>query len=521
MKTVTTEQMRTLDRKVIEDYNVPGEELMARAGEGTAEVVSRLSERCGMAHPFVLLMAGRGNNGGDAFAAAHCLHDEGMDVEVWLAGSAGDIRGDALRHLGKMRACGVTLRELPTLEAWEEALAQAEPADILVDGILGIGASGPARGPMAGAIHTINALSQESLVISIDVPSGLDADTGLSAGETVCADITVTMGLPKIGLLKSSALEAVGRLEVIDIGIPWELTRDFKSDPELITGWEVRQLFSRRRRDSHKGTYGHVLIIAGSPGYAGAAILSAQAACRSGVGLVSILVPQSIAAVVAGAVPLAMVHAAPVTDRGGLASTALTGLPRGLAPFDAIAVGPGVTTAPEIRALIDQLISLCKAPIVLDADALTVFAGQLEALQSATGPLVLTPHPGEMARLLGQDTDWVQSNRCEAARRAADRARAVAVLKGAATRVATVDRPVGLNLTGNPGMATGGMGDVLTGLLGGLLAQGIKPFEAACAAVSIHGRAGDYASWRRSQIGMTASDVIEELPYIFREMLLR
>jgi NAD(P)H-hydrate epimerase len=521
MKTVTTEQMRNLERKVIEDYNIPGEELMARAGDGTAEVICRLSERCGMAHPFVLLMAGRGNNGGDAFAAAHCLHDEGMDAEVWLAGSAGDIRGDALRHLGKMRASGVTLRELPTVEAWEEALAQAEPADLLVDGILGIGASGPARGPIAGAIHTINTLSQESLVISIDVPSGLDADTGTSAGETVCADITATMGLPKIGMLTAAALESVGRLEVIDIGIPWELTRDFKSDPELITGWEVRQLFPRRRRDSHKGTYGHVLIIAGSLGYAGAAILAAQSACRSGVGLVSLLVPQSIAAIVAGAVPQAMVHAAPTAGKGHLAATALIGLPRGLAPFDAIVIGPGVTTAPDIRALIDQLISLCKAPLVLDADALTVYAGQLEALQAASGPLVLTPHPGEMARLLGQDTAWVQANRDQAVRQAADRARGVAVLKGAATLVATADRPVGLNLTGNPGMATGGTGDVLTGLLGGFLAQGIKPFEAACAAVSIHGRAGDYASWRRSQMGMTASDVIEEIPYIFREMLLR
>ena len=521
MKTVTTEQMRSLDRKVIEDYNIPGEELMARAGDGIAEVVCRLSERCGMAHPFVLLMAGRGNNGGDAFAAAQCLHDEGMDAEVWLAGSAGDIRGDALRHLGKMRACGVTLRELPTVEAWDEALAQAEPADLLVDGILGIGASGPARGPIAGAIHTINSLSHESLVISIDVPSGLDADTGLSDGESVCADITATMGLPKVGLLKPAALESVGRLEVIDIGIPWELTRDLTADPELITGWEVRQLFSRRRRDSHKGTYGHLLIIAGSPGDVGAAILAAQSACRSGVGLVSLLVPQSIAAIVAGAVPQAMVHAAPTADRGQLAVTALAGLPRGLAPFDAIAVGPGVTTEPEIRELIVQLISICKSPLVLDADALTVFGGQLEALQAASGPLVITPHPGEMARLLGRDPDWVQANRAAAVREASVRARAVAVLKGAATLVATADRPVGLNLTGNPGMATGGTGDVLTGLLGGLLAQGIKPFEAACAAVSLHGRAGDYASWRRSQVGMMASDVIEELPYIFREMLLR
>lgn len=521
MKTVTIEQMRSLERKVIEDYNIPGEELMARAGEGIAEVVCRLAERCGIARPFVLLMAGRGNNGGDAFAAAHCLHDEGVDAEVWLAGSAGDVRGDALRHLGKMRACGVTLRELPTVEAWDEALAQAEPVDLLVDGILGIGASGPARGPIAGAIHTLNVLSSESLVVSIDVPSGLNADTGASAGETVCADITATLGLPKIGLIQPAALESVGRLDVIDIGIPWEITRDLHSDPEFITGWEVRQLFARRRRDSHKGNYGHLLIIAGSPGYAGAAILAAQSACRSGAGLVSLLVPQTIAATVAGAVPQAMVHAAPVSDRGHLAVSALNGLPQGLTPFDAIAVGPGVSTAPEIRMLIDRLMPLCKIPLVLDADALSVYAGQLDALRAAAGPVILTPHPGEMARLLGRETDWIQTHRGEAARLAADQPDRVIVLKGAGTLVAEKGRPMGLNLTGNPGMATGGTGDVMTGLLGGLLAQGLKPFEAACAAVSIHGRAGDYAAWRRSQTGMTASDVIEEIPYIFREMLLR
>lgn len=521
MKSVSVEQMRRLERQVIEDYQVPAEELMARAGQGVADLVCRMADRYGMEHPYVVLFAGRGNNGGDAFAAAHSLHDEGVEAEVWLAGSAADVRGDALRHLSKMRACGVTLRELPTREDWDAALAQAEPADILVDGILGIGASGQPRGPIAGAIHTLNELAPESLVISIDLPSGMDADTGRSPGETVIADVTATLGLPKTGLLQPAALECVGRLELIDIGIPWELVRDLRSDPELISSWEVRQLFARRRRESHKGSYGHVLVIAGSPGYAGAAILALQAACRSGVGLVSALVPASIAPVVAGAVPQAMVHAAPATARGHLAAHALEALPRPMTAFDAIALGPGVGVSPEVGGLVEALRAGCRAPLILDADALTVYAGRLDALRGGGGPLILTPHPGEMARLLGREVDWVQTHRQEAVQAASEQVGGVVVLKGAGTLIKEPGRPTGMNLTGNPGMARGAMGDILTGLLGGLAAQGIKPFESACAAVYLHGRAGDNAAWRRSQTGLSAPDLIDELPFVFREMLFR
>ncbi|MDD5678764.1 MAG: NAD(P)H-hydrate dehydratase [Kiritimatiellae bacterium] len=521
MKIISTAAMRELDRKTIADFEVPGETLMDRAGFGVARFVDYLFHTKDFYSRSVRLVAGRGNNGGDIFAAARYLRQMEYDVDILLAGSLADVRGDALTHLSKLKAKHIHVDELPTPKDWEEEIALTQhartvDAPVIVDGVLGTGLQGPARGPASGAIRFINAQAGLSLVVAVDVPSGLDSDTGRTEGDTVMADYTLTMGLPKQGLVEPCAANYVGRLEVIHIGIPDDLIDKVESDMELITPFDLHPLFPRRLQTSHKGTFGHLLIVGGAVGFPGAIALAARAALRSGVGLVTVVVPRSIVPIVAGLAPEAMVHGAAETDIGSLASDAWSAWHEKLGDFTAVAAGPGMTRHPETAKLVEQILRECRLPLVLDADALSVYEGRINALAERAGPLVITPHPGEMAHLLGRTVDEVQSSRFEVAKEAAQRARAVAVLKGAGTLVAEAGQPLAINMTGNSGMATGGMGDVLTGLLGGLLAQKMKPFGAARAAVFLHGRAGDMAADDKSEPGITAGDVINELPYAFQ-----
>ena len=522
MKAISSLRMRELDVLMTREFGVPGDVLMDRAGTGVAEVVQSLARISGYPDPSVLLIAGRGNNGGDAFVAARRLKDAGLEnVAVWLVGSAGEIGGDAQKHLSRMKAAGLELRELPTIEDWEDAIEPELGCDIIVDGVLGTGITGPARGPAAVAIRFINDLSERSLIVSIDIPSGLNSDTGEAAGGAVRADITATMGLPKTGLLEPCALEFVGTLEVVDLGMPDELLERVESPWNLITAEDLRTVIPRRARISHKGTFGHLLIVGGAAGYSGAVALAAGAALRSGVGLVTVLTPGHVAGIVAGLVPEAMVHGAGGDDCGLLQAASLTALNHDINDYTAILIGPGMTASEESRLLVERLLSLCRVPLVMDADALNVCGAQPGMINKAACPVIVTPHPGELGRLLGCSVAAVQADRFGMAARAAEAMGATVVLKGAGTIVAERQRSLDINLTGNPGMATGGMGDVLAGLLAGLAACGIAPRDAACTAVYLHGRAADNVAWKSSQAGMTAGDVVRELPFVFRELAVR
>ncbi len=519
MKTITTGGMREIDRLAADEFELPGKELMQRAGHGVAVLVERLCDRHHLMNPFIQLIAGRGKNGGDAFVAARILREDGHEVELLLAGNATDIRGDALAHFSKMRAAGVPFREITTKEAWDEALDEDEMCHILVDGVLGIGIHGPPRGPAAGAIDYINALSVHALVVSIDVPSGLDADAGTAPGAVVTADLTATIGLPKKGMLMPEALPLVGAVEVIPLGIPDELIKTLPTGLELLTISDVAPNLPRRARAAHKGDFGHLLAIGGAAGYAGAIALTGRAALRSGAGLVSVLTPHGVVPLVAGTMLEVMTHGGPETETGSLCADGWNLWIGRLAEFQAVAAGPGLTRHAESAKLVDHLLKTVTVPMVLDADALFGFAGHPEKLQQAAGPVVITPHPGELARLLGWTVEKVQAGRVAAATRAAELTHAVVVLKGAGTLVAAHGTPtLFVNLNGNPGMATGGMGDALTGLIGGLLAQGLAPFAAACAGVYVHGLAGDCAAAHHSQAGLTAGDVIEEITNVLRDI---
>jgi len=522
MKVVTAEQMRELDRRTISEFGVSGEVLMERAGRAVAETAERLARLSSAPDGPVRLFAGRGNNGGDVFVAAHWLAGWGRDAEVWIAGRADGIRGDARANLERMKQAGVPFRELTDAAEWGRVAGPCPPAGgVLVDGLLGTGSSGPPRDPVAVAVRCLNALGERNRVVAVDVPSGVDADTGTAPGEAVVADVTVTMGLPKRGLAEAASLDFTGSVEVADIGIPAELIAAVRSDTDLIATGDLRPLLGARPRAAHKGVFGRALLIGGAAGYTGAIALAAGAALRSGVGLVTVLTPARMAPIVAGLAPEAMVHAGPETDAGTLAADCLGGRLGSPADFDAVLVGPGMTTHEETRRLVERLLRECRSVLVLDADALNASTGRLDSIRAASCPVILTPHPGEMGRLLGIGAGAVQRDRRAAALRAAKETGAVVLLKGAGTLVAADGRPLSVNRTGNPGMAAGGMGDVLAGLVAGLAATGMTAFDAARCAAYVHGRAGDLGAWRGSQAGLVAGDLIRELPAVFGEISRR
>jgi NAD(P)H-hydrate epimerase len=520
MKAVTVSQMRELDRRTIGEFGVPGHVLMDRAGEGVARAVQCRLRSQPIADAPVLLVAGKGNNGGDAFAAARYLHQWGTAVRLWIAGDPAELGGDARHHWDRMVAEGIAPLVMREEKDWTGVPPPA-PGTIVVDGVLGTGVNGEVRGLAAAAIERIATWSGQSRVVAIDLPSGLDADTGRPCGRAVKADVTVTFGLPKRGLLLPAASDYVGCLEVVDIGIPDALTQGLTSDVELIASAEIGRHFTRRGRDSHKGTFGTVVILGGAAGFAGAAGLAARAALRSGVGLVQVITPRGIAGVVAAMAPEAMVHAAPETDSGALAddwSLALRGM---VDHADAVVVGPGMTTGEHSRRLVHRLMMEVRCPLLLDADALNVMAGNIGRIGGSGASRVITPHPGEMGRLLGMAAAAVQADRWNAAQAAAEQLKAVVVLKGAGTLVAAAGKPLCVNLTGNPGLACGGTGDVLSGLMGGMLAQGFGAWDAAQIAVHLHGIAGDLAALAKTEVAMTAGDVIEALPAAFRRLGVR
>lgn len=519
MRPVTTEEMRHMDELTIRQRGVPGAELMDRAGLDVARWAARLLRLAGVDRPRVSCVAGKGNNGGDAFVAARYLSQWGFTVDLRLAGTFDSVKGDALTHLKKMRDTGVAAKSMPSDKDWRKPSEHARVCpDLLVDALLGTGVRGPAREPAAAAIRWINELGERCPVIAIDAPSGLNTDTGRAEGDTVRADLTVTMARPKQGLLEPCAAEYVGRLEVADIGIEDASPGTKVPDRELIHVSELRCLLERRPRTAHKGTFGHVLVVGGAPGYAGAPAMAARAAVRSGAGLTSVLVPQGVSHIVASLVPEAMVHAGATTQEGSLSGAALTSFPLSLADVDAVLIGPGMTPHAPTRALVEEALKQPRVPVVLDADALNACAGATAVMANAVCPVVLTPHPGELGRLLECSAADIQRDRFAHVRRAVDATQNVVVLKGCGTLVASRGQPVYVNMTGNPGMATGGTGDVLGGLLAGLLAQGLKPFDAARLAVYVHGAAGDLAAWSNSQPAMTACDLVDGLGKAFREV---
>lgn len=506
----TAAEMRALDARAIRDLGIPGPRLMDRAGTGAAALIARwLAPIRGKA---VVVVCGKGNNGGDGFVVARRLKARGAAVRVLLVGRRDEVRGDAADALGHWRG---RVEEIADPSGLARALGGA---DLIVDALLGTGVSGAARGPVAAAIEAINRAGAGGVsVVALDLPSGLDSDRGALLGPTVKAWRTVTFGGLKRSLLLAPSAAQAGIVEIGDIGVPAEEAR------RGITTWrleaaDVRPHFPPRDLDAHKGRFGHLLVVAGSLGKTGAAALAGRAALRSGVGLCTIAASASQQPIVASYVPEYMTEALPETAAQSLSLEAKDRILALARRMDAVALGPGLSLDPETQELARVLVRELERPMVVDADALSALAGHLDLLRHAAAPRALTPHPGEMARMLGTTIEAVQADRIEVARTFAREYGVAIALKGANTVIAGPDGHVAINPTGNPGMAKGGSGDVLTGIVGALLARRIEPTAALRAGCYMHGLAGDVAARERGEYAMLATDIIESLPAALRAL---
>ena len=505
MKIVTAEQMREIDRKAIQDRGIPSLTLMESAGRAVAEAAARMTQVC-PSRP-VVIICGRGNNGGDGFVVARHLIEMGRKVQVFLAARRDQLSGDAEANLRRLAEEGLAVSEIETAAPAARACARA---GLIVDALLGTGLSGSVRGLARELIDAMNEAG--AAVLAVDVPSGLDADGGKPLGRAVRADETVTMGLPKLGFFLHPGMDYTGRVTVADIGFPPDLIADSPSVAELLDPEWVRMLLPRRPRSAHKGDFGRVLAIAGSVGMTGAACLCAEAALRVGAGLVTVGCPASLNDILETKLTEAMTFPLPETYNRSLDTRALAPILELAEQADAVAIGPGLSREPETAVLVRRLVARVGTPMVIDADGLNALADAGGILEGEHAPAVLTPHPGEMARLMGVTTDSVQDKRAHFAEAAANRCGCVIVLKGACTLIAESGRPLTVNPTGNPGMASGGTGDVLTGIIAGLIAQGLLPFEAAASGAYLHGLAGDLAAERVGEASIVAGDVLRALP---------
>jgi NAD(P)H-hydrate epimerase len=503
----TAAEMRALDARAIRELGIPGFRLMDAAGSGAAALITRwLTPIRGRR---IVVVCGKGNNGGDGFVVARRLRARGAVVAVFLTARRDEVQGDAAEALAGWRGRVEAIDAGPDPGALVRAL---EPADAVVDALLGTGTTGPARGQVVVAIEAINEAGRRGVpVFALDLPSGLGSDHGALLGPTVKATRTITFAGLKRSLLLYPAAAQAGLIDIVDIGVPAALAA------RGITTWQleaadVRRYFPPREADAHKGRFGHLLIVAGSLGKTGAAVLAGRAALRSGVGLCTIAAPVSQQPIVAAQVPEYMTEALPETAAGSLA---LAGRPRILElahRMDAVALGPGLSLDPETQELARALMVEVERPLVADADALGALSGHLDLLRRALGPRALTPHPGEMARMLGVGTGAVQDDRLELARAFSRDHHVGLALKGPGTVIGGPDGRVAINPTGNPGMAKGGSGDVLTGIVGALLARGLDPVAALEAGCYLHGLAGDLTAAERGEVAMIAGDIVETLP---------
>jgi hydroxyethylthiazole kinase-like uncharacterized protein yjeF len=507
---LTAEEMRRADRRTIDEIGLPGPVLMENAGAAVARLVK---ERFPQARRVVVL-CGRGNNGGDGFVAARRL---GARAEALLLGARDGVEGDARTHLLACERSGGRVIELAGREAWAGAVSRIEDADLLVDAVLGTGLRSAPTGLAAEAILVIVRRFEAGVpVVAVDLPSGLPSDGGAVDWPAARATVTVTFAAPKRGHVLPPACDHVGELVVADIGIPAECLAAAGPSLFLLEDADAAEAFPLRRRGAHKGDFGHLLVVAGSLGKTGAAVLAAGGALRAGAGLVTVATPEPCLSVVAAARAEVMTEPLPATPGGGLDDASLPRLLDLAAERDAVVLGPGLGQDPKTRALVRAFVRACPVPMVIDADGLNALApaggegSALDVLRRETAT-VLTPHPGEMARLVGRRTVEVQRERPETAAALARETGAVVVLKGERTLVAEPSGRAAVAATGNPGMATGGTGDVLAGVVGSLLARH-GALLSATAAVVVHGRAGDLAARERGEEGLTAGDVVEALP---------
>lgn len=520
MRVVNAEQMRQIEEKAIHHYGIPSLLLMENAAWAVVEEIRRcLSKATDLNGQKAVILVGKGNNGGDGLAVARHLVLRGMDVTVLLFAGLEELQGDAALNLrlfqGTTGKCfvieGEKQRRLTRL-----ALAQA---DVVVDALYGIGMRGALPSLVEEYVDEVN--RAPGWVVSIDISSGVDANTGKVYRTAIHAQTTVTFGLPKWGLFLGDGPDYSGRVVVDPISIPASYLEDEGISTFVLTDDDVRKMLPIRKLKGHKGTHGKGILVAGSKGMSGAAVLAGRGALRSGIGLLQIVAPQGIAKEVDTAITEATIWSAPGDE--SLNEEAWPVILKQSENAQALAIGPGLAQNPKFISVLGEILRSISCPVVLDADALNMVAIKPSLLSSRNGrgPLILTPHPGEMARLCECSVEDVESNRLDLAVAKAVEWEAVVVLKGSVTIIASPDGRAFFNPTGNPGLGTGGTGDVLTGSILGWLAQGVEPLEAACLGVYLHGKSADVLAGEYGWSGFTASEVADALPKVRRELELK
>lgn len=513
MKLVTAKEMKALDVQAQNDYAMPGILLMDNAAQAVAEAVHEALTA--LEGERVVIFCGGGNNGGDGLGAARWLQSYGVSVRAFVVGAALDaVQGDAALELAMFTKAGGRVEALSTEDDWVLAELAASKADVLVDALLGTGFHGELEGDVLRACELLN--KSEKYILAVDVPTGVNADNGAVSENAVRADHTVTMALVKTGLLLYPGREYCGDIELADISMPVKLVEEHQSDKYRLTDEIVRELLPLRKANAHKGDAGRVVICAGSPGYTGAAALASDAAVKAGAGLVSLYTPLSSRDVLAIKLTEVMVHGLLERMPGILGGGAASDVASSAEAADVLAIGPGLGTSESTQEAVRTILQKITTPVVIDADALTALAGHTEILAAMQAQKVLTPHPGEMARLTGLEIGEIEADRINIAKKYAEQWQAIVVLKGAPTVIGCPNGTVYVNSTGNSSLATGGSGDVLTGIIAGLAAQEISLQEAAICGVYLHGLAAELTG---IDIGLAAGELAALLPQAREQVL--
>ena len=513
MKLAASQDMKQIDRLAVEKYGFSIASLMAAAGLAAAEALAEWGPLTGKT---IGVVCGKGNNGGDGLAAARILKKKRIKTLVLLAAGLKDLGPEARNQYRKAKAAKVPVKVLAEKEGVDQARPALGKCDLILDALLGTGLSRPVEGRTRDLIEMLNQLGKP--ILALDIPSGLSADSGRPLGAAVRAHGTVTFGLPKIGFYMPAASAFTGKVRTAAIGFPEELLKaDFLKN-ELTDSTLVQKVLPLYDDNIHKSIRGRVLVVAGSPGFTGAAALSALGAQRIGAGLVTVACAESLNPILAVKLTECMTALVPEEPGGFLSPRAAGKILELAAKSDAVVIGPGIGRRAETGELLQELLPQLTVPLVLDADALTLLAGQLELFRALRAPVILTPHSGEAARLLHTTAAEVEQNRLEVAKKIAAEYNGILVLKGRHTIIADPRGRARVNPTGNRGLATGGTGDVLSGMLGGLLAQGLAPFDAAAAGVYLHGLAGEQASQALGPDGLLAGDLLPLLPRCLRQV---
>lgn len=515
---VTSGEMQSIDRYAIDKLKIPGILLMENAGRSSVELMELHFGR--LRNSSVLVVCGKGNNGGDGYVIARHLYNRGAEVTVLCLGKENELKRDAkinFRILKEIIRIEKPDRLKLFLYGSGRTLSSLTEKDFIIDAIFGTGFSGEVKKPYSKVIDWIN--KQPSRVISIDIPSGIDASTGEVFKNAVKANLTITMGHKKIGLVCGSGASVAGSVRVADISVPDDVKPETSVKSYLIDAADVRNVLPVRPKNAHKHSVGKVFVLAGSTGYTGAAALASRSALRAGAGTVVLGTPKSVYPILAKKLTEVMVQPLPDTDDGSLNLDAYKAISKHIAWADLIICGPGISRNEETCRLIWQIVSECAKPMLIDADGLNNLSEKISLLKNhRCSDIIITPHTGELARLTGISADSIEKNRIAVARQVARQFRVTLVLKGAPTVVADPGGKLYINTTGNPGMATAGMGDVLAGLIGGLWAQGMNRTDAAYSGVFLHGYAGDLANQKFGEKSLLAEDVEELIPLSFLEI---